>query len=183
MPTGWATHKQGAGTASQFKGITACKPLASVVNAALLTVPHRLSAEFSDPTSATQTTMAANTAYAFKDVATAGSYLAAYRGSSVPACFTQSLQRAVKGSLNGLTGTVSVAPLTNLAGLGDDEVGYSLTLTTSAQGQQETLYGDLVAIRVGRAVLVFNFQNLGAELPTGPTIIRATTSRVAPLAT
>lgn len=183
VPTGWAAHKQGAGTAAQFKGVTACKQLAPVVNAALLTVPHRLSSEFSDPTSGTQTTMVANTAYAFKDVAAADSYLAAYRGSSVPACFTQALQRAVKGSLNGLTGTVSVAPLTNLAGLGDDEVGYLLTLTISAQGQQETLYADLVAVRVGRAVLGLKFQNLGAELPMGLTIIRSATSRVAPLAT
>ena len=183
VPPGWGAHKQGAGTAAQLKGITACKQLATVVNAASLTVPHRMSQAFSDPTSSTQTTLVANTAYAFKDVASAEGYLAAYRGSSVPTCFTQALQRSVKGSLNGLTGTISVAPLTNLAGLGDAEVGYSLTLTISAQGQQETLYDDLVAVQVGRAVLGFNFQNLGAELPTGPTIIRSATSRVAPLAT
>jgi hypothetical protein len=181
--TGWVAHKQGAGTAAQFKGVTVCKQLATVVNAASLTVPHRASSSYSDPASSTQTTMVANTAYAFKDVAAADSYLGAYRGSSVPTCFMQALQRAVKGSLNGLTGTINVAPLTNLAGLGDAEVGYSLTLTISAQGQQETLYDDLVAVRVGRAFLGFNFQNLGAELPTGPAIIRATTSRVAPLAT
>jgi hypothetical protein len=180
---GWAAQKQGPGTATQFKGIAACKPLATVVAAAARTVPHRASSSYSDPTSSTQSTMVANTAYAFKDVAAADSYLGAYRGSSVSTCFTQALQRAVKGSLNGLTGTINVAPLTNLTGLGDAEVGYSLTLTISAQGQQETLYDDLVAVRVGRAFLGFNFQNLGAELPTGPTIIRTTTSRVAPLAT
>jgi hypothetical protein len=183
VPPGWVAHKQGAGTAAQFKGVTACKQLATVVNAASLTVPHRMSSSFSDPMSSTQTTMVANTVYAFHDVAAADSYLAAYRGSSVPTCFTQALQRAVKGSLNGLTGTISVAPLTSVAGLGDAEVGYSLTLTISAQGQQETLYDDLVAVRVGRAFLGFNFQNLGAELPIGPMIIRTTTSRVAPLAT
>ena len=81
-----------------------------MVNAASLTVPLRMSQAFSDPTSSTQTTMVANTAYAFKDVAAADGYLAAYRGSSVPTCFTQALQRAVKGSLNGLTGTISVVP-------------------------------------------------------------------------
>jgi hypothetical protein len=182
VPPGWAAHKQGPGTAAQFKGITACKQLATVVNAASLTVPHRASSSYSDPTSSTQTTMVANTAYAFKDVAAADSYLGAYRGSTVPSCFTLALQRAVKGSLNGLTGTINVAPLTSLAGLGDAEVGYSLTLTISAQGQQETLYDDLVAVRVGRAFLGFNFQSLGAELPTGPAIIRAATNRVAPLA-
>jgi hypothetical protein len=182
-PTGWIAHKQGAGTGPQFKGIAACKQLGTVVNAALLTVPHRLSSEFSDPTSGSQTTVMANTAYAFKDVAAADSYVAAYRGTNVPTCFSQSAQRAVKGSLHGLTATINVSPLTNLAGLGDGEVGYSVTLTVSAQGQQQTFYDDLVAVRVGRAVLGFNFQNLGAELPAGPAIIRQTTSRVAPLAT
>jgi hypothetical protein len=183
VPAGWVAHKQGAGTATRFKGIAACKDLAPVLNAALLTVPHRLSAEFSDPSSGTQTTRVANTAYAFKDEGVAAHYVAAYRATSVPTCFTKSLQRAVRSSLQGANATIGVAPLTNLAGLGDDEVGYSVTLTVSTQGQPQTLYNDIVAIRVGRAVLGFNFQSLGAELPMGPAIIRQASNRVAPLST
>lgn len=183
VPAGWVAHKQGAGTATRFKGIAACKDLAPVLNAALLTVPHRLSTEFSDPTSGTQTTLVSNTAYAFKDDTAAARYVAAYRATSVPTCFTKSLQRAVQSSLQGAKATISVASLTNLAGLGDDEAGYSVTLTVPTQGQPQTLYDDIVAVRVGRAILGFNFQNLGAELPMGPTIIRQAASRVAPLAT
>jgi hypothetical protein len=183
VPAGWVAHKQAPGTATRFKGIAACKDLAPVLNAALTTVPHRASAEFSDPTSATQTTLVANTAYAFKDDAAAVRYVAAYRATNVPTCFTKSLQRAVRSSLQGANATIAVAPLTNLAGLGDDEVGYSVTLTVPTQGQPQTLYDDIIAVRVGRAVLGFNFQNLGAELPMGPAIIRQASSRVAPLAT
>jgi hypothetical protein len=183
LPAGWVAHKQGAGTATRFKGIAACNDLASVLNAAALKVPHRLSAEFSDPTSGTQTTLVANFAYAFKDEGAAARYVAAYRATSVPTCFTKSLQRAVQSSLQGANATISVASLTNLAGLGDDEVGYSVTLTVPTQGEPQTLYDDIVAVRVGRVILGFNFQNLGAELPMGPAIIRQATSRVAPLAT
>jgi hypothetical protein len=179
----WAAVGANKKTLNQFKGITACKELAPILNAALLTVPHRLSAEFSDPTSGTQTTLAANTAYAFKDDAAAARYVAAYRATSVPTCFTKSLQRAVQSSLQGASATISVALLTNLAGLGDDEVGYSVTLTVPTPGQPQTLYDDIVAVRVGRAILSFNFQNLGGELPMGPAIIRQATSRAAPLAT
>jgi hypothetical protein len=73
----------------------------------------------------------------------------------------------VQSSLQGASATISVPLLTNLAGLGDDEVGYSVTLTVPTPGQPQTLYDDIVAVRVGRAILSFNFQNLGGELPMG----------------
>lgn len=184
VPPGWVSHKQGGATTGQFKGIAACKDVAPALNAPLSAVPHRVSPEFSDPTSGTQTTLAANTGFAFKDAAAAAQYLAVYRRSSIPGCFTTSLQRSVGPSLQGAQATIGVTPLTNLAGLGDDEVGYSVTLTIAAPGApSETLYDDVIAVRVGRAVLDFRFLNLESELPVGPPIVRQATSRVAPLAT
>lgn len=183
VPAGWTSQKQNGGSGPRYTRTAACKSLATVVNGAARTVPHRLSPDFSDPAVATQTTLAANAAYAFKDVTAAGGYLDAYRAAGVPACFAQALLRALKGSLQGGSPTVNVAPLTNLAGLGDDEVGYSVALTVSAQGQRETLYEDIIEVRVGRAVLGFNFQNLGVEFPSAAAIIRPAASRVAPLAT
>jgi hypothetical protein len=184
VPPGWVSHKQASGSANRFQGIAECKDVAPTLNAALRTVPHRVSAEFSDPTSGTQTTLAANTVFAFKDMAAAARYVATYRRPSIPGCFTKSLQRAVGSSLQGAQSTIAVTPLSNLAGLGDDEVGYSVALTVSAPGApSETLYDDIVTVRVGRAVLDFTFQNLDAELAVGPPVIRQVSSRVAPLAT
>ncbi|HSO95145.1 MAG TPA: hypothetical protein VLV81_03805 [Acidimicrobiia bacterium] len=183
VPAGWVSQKQTVGSGARYKGIPACKSFATVLNATTLTVPHRLSPEFSDPASATRTTLAANTAYAFHDATAAGRYLDAYRAARVAACLTQALQPAVKGSVPGASPTVSVVPLTDLAGLGDDAVGYRLTVTASSQGTSQTLYADIVDVRVGRAVLGFTFQNLGADLPSAVSIIRPPSNRVAPLAT
>jgi hypothetical protein len=165
----------------RFKGVSACKQLAAVTNAALITVPHRLSQQFADPSGVQ--TMVASIAYAFKDVATATRYVAGFKSSTTPACYAKAVEHSVQSSLQGAPATVGVSPLTTLAGIGDDSVGHSVTLTVTAQGQAQTLYDDIVIVRSGRAVVTFNVQNADAELPTLPAIVRQVVNRVAPLAT
>jgi hypothetical protein len=127
--------------------------------------------------------MVASIAYAFKDVATATRYVAGFKSSTTPACYAKAVEHSVQSSLQGAPATVGVSPLTTLAGIGDDSVGDSVTLTVTAQGQAQTLYDDIVIVRSGRAVVTFNVQNADAELPTLPAIVRQVVNRVAPLAT
>jgi hypothetical protein len=75
-------------------------------------------------------------------------------------------------------GTPTVSPITDLQGVGDENVGYEIVVNLTIQGQDLVLYWDLVYVRVGRAAVHFVFNNAGQRLPQGRGIMDAVITRV-----
>jgi hypothetical protein len=156
-----------------FPSGAACRTLASAERAARRS-PHAVSPQFSDPASG-NTTEADNTVYAFASAVGAHRYLAAYEASTASACLQLVLTEAV-----GASATATVAPLTTqLAGLGDESAGYEGTVQgTNGAGQTVALVADIVAVRVGRAVTVFEFLSANQQIAAGPTIVNTVVKRL-----
>ena len=76
-----------------------------------------------------------------------------------------------------------MSPITDLQGVGDAATGYEGVGTVTSGGQTIDLYIDLLAIRVGRAVVDFEFTNPGQRTSQGPDIVNAVINRVASLST
>jgi len=92
--------------------------------------------------------------------------LAAYSGSKVTSCLTQSLQDSMARDANGATvSNLSVTPATKPSG-GDGGFAYHVTATVMAQGQQVQLTVDVLAVLVGRAEL--NVSSFGIGNQTVP---------------
>jgi hypothetical protein len=175
VPPKWVAAKQSSST-SQFSGVSACRAINTVEAAAKRRVPRALSRQYGDPESA-GTTVSDDTVYAFPNAKAAGRYLAAYQSSSAAPCLQAVLATAV-----GSAGTATVVPLTaQLRGLGDANAGYEGTIQgTSHQGQPVALVADLVTVRVGRAVVTFEFLNANQQIPEGPGIVDAVVRRLEP---
>jgi len=173
VPTTWAAVKQSS-TASPYTGVSPCRAINAAEETAKRRVPRARSPEFTDTQSA-GTTMADDTVYAFPNVTAAGRYLSVYQASSTGLCLQTVLAKAV-----GPAGTATVAPLTaQLQGLGDANAGYEGTIQgTSQQGQPIALVADLVAVRVGRAVVTFEFLNANVQIPDGPGIVDTVVRRL-----
>ena len=152
----------------------ACHTLATAERRARRS-PHAVSPQFSDPQSG-NTTEADNTVYAFANAAAARWYLAAYADPSASGCFRLVLTEAV-----GPSATVAIAPLTaQLAGLGDEQAGYEGTVQgTNGAGQPVALIADVAAVRVGRAVTVFEFLSANEQIAAGPAIVDTVVHRLA----
>lgn len=67
------------------------------------------------------------------------------------------------------------SPITNLQGAGDDNVGYEGVIRVPGQA---SIVGDFVAIRAGRAAMLFSCLNDGAQLRQAPQIVNAVINRV-----
>jgi hypothetical protein len=173
VPTTWGSKKQSS-TASVYTGLSPCRQINTAETAANRRVPRARSAQFDDPQSA-GTTLADDTVYAFPSASAAGRYLAAYQASSAAPCLQTVLAKAV-----GSAGTATVVPLTaQLQGLGDANAGYEGTIQgTNHQGQAIALVADLVTVRVGRAVVTFEFLNANVQIPQGPGIVDAVVRRL-----
>jgi hypothetical protein len=115
--------------------------------------------------------------YAFKNTSGADKFFGIYQASEVATCIEKATAKVLRSRTGA--GEPSVSPITNLEGVGDAAVGYEITIPISAQGQSATVYLDLIAARVGRAVVGFNFSNLDASIPEGPGIVQAVLGRVA----
>jgi len=173
VPSTWVAAKQSA-TTSPYTGLSPCRQINAAERAARRTAPRALSPQFTDSESA-GTTMADDTVYAFPTVRAASRYLSAYQASGAAPCLQTVLAKAV-----GSAGTATVAPLTTqLQGLGDANAGYEGTIQgTSQQGQPIALIADLVTVRVGRAVVTFEFLNANVQIPDGPGIVDAVVRRL-----
>jgi hypothetical protein len=173
VPTTWVASKQSS-TTSPYTGVSPCRAINAADRVAKRQAPRALSPQFSDSESA-GTTMADNTVYAFPNVTAAVRYLSIYQAGSAGLCLQTVLAKAV-----GTAGTATVAPLTaQLQGLGDANAGYEGTIQgTSQQGQPIALVADLVVVRVGRAVVTFEFLNANVQVPDGPGIVDAVVRRL-----
>jgi hypothetical protein len=172
VPSTWATAKQTDVGSRNFSGIKSCKGIVTALNTAHR-VPRALSQQFSDP-APNSNAFAQNTINAFKDVKSASQYLAAYKASSALTCYQEAYKKATRGQ-----GQLTLAPITDLQGVGDDRAGYEASITiTSQTGQPVHVIADIVVVRVGRAAVVFNLANNDVSLPNRPAIVNAVVGRL-----
>jgi hypothetical protein len=174
VPAAW-TSERGGSSGRALRGIRECRKINSAVESARKKEPRARSREFQDPVSQ-GTTSAENAVYAFKNDNAATRFIATYQGSDADACFDKAAAKVA--SEQPTADTPSVAPITDLQGVGDEAIGYEIVVTFSQSGQSFTLYLDIVAVRVGRAVLGFNFSNIGSRITEGPDIVNAVVERV-----
>lgn len=175
VPPDW-TSKKATSSDRAYRGIPECKQLKSVVDNAKKKVPRAQSRKFSEPASR-GTTAAESTVYSFKKISDAQNFIAVYQASDASTCLEKAAAKVASGQASA--GEPTVSPVTDLEGVGDDAVGYEIQVPFSTRGQSATLYIDLIAVRVGRAFIGFNFSNLEASIPGGPLIVQGVVARVA----
>ena len=175
VPAEW-TSKRSKSSGDALRGLKECKKINSAVAAAKRDEPRARSREFADPVLANATT-AENAVYVFADKKSAGKFVSAYKGSAATACFNR-LGTEVERNRPAAT-PPSVAPITDLQGVGDEAVGYEIATTFTQNGGSATLYIDFIVVRVGRAALGFAFTNVDARITQGPDIVNAVVQRVA----
>jgi hypothetical protein len=175
VPAEW-TSKKGKSSGDALKGLKECKKINTAVAAAKQDDPRARSREFADPVAENAKT-AENAVYAFPDKKSAGSFVAAYKGSAATACFNKLGSEVARG--RPTAGPPTVSPITDLQGVGDEALGYEIAATFTQNGGTATLYIDFIVVRVGRAALGFVFSNVGARIPEGPSIVTAVVQRVA----
>lgn len=174
VPSDWTSKKAGSDSSS-FSGTPECREIKAAVDKAKKNTPRRRSRDF-EP-SGSSATSAQDTVYAFKNVSGATNFFANYSDSTANACFEALANELASGEPTA--GTPAVAPITDLQGVGDEAVGYEITVPYAAGGESTTLYVDFVVVRHGRVVLGFGFSNRDERIPEGPPIVRAVVGRVA----
>jgi hypothetical protein len=171
VPSTWTSAKQADAGTKGFKGIASCKQIVAATDTARRG-PRALSLSFGD-TAPTSAAGAQDTVYAFKNVKAAQQYVVAYEASKAAKCFQDAFNRATSGS------QATVTPITDLQGVGDQAVGDQASVTgTDQNGRAVHVIDDLVGVRVGRAIVVFNFGNNDVRLPQGVAIVQAVVSRL-----
>lgn len=102
------------------------------------------------------------------------SFAAAYAGPQGRACVQGVADKVAKQA----SGTAVVTPLTDVAAVGDQAVGYEFQITAPNHGALITGVSDLVVVRVGPAVIGFQFQNAVRALPERMSIVNAVVTRL-----
>ena len=174
VPSDWTSKKASSSSDEQLRS-PECREIKAAVDKAKKNTPRRRSRDF-EP-SESSATSAQDTVYAFKNVSGATNFFANYSDSSANACF-EALANELANS-QPEAGTPGVAPITDLQGVGDEAVGYEITVPYTVSGQSTTLYVDFVVVRQGRVVLGFGFSNRDERIPEGPPIVQAVVGRVA----
>jgi hypothetical protein len=174
VPAEWTSTK-GDSSGDALKGIRDCKKINSAVAEARENEPRTRSRDFSDPVPQNATS-AENAVYAFENAKAARKFVAAYKGSAANTCFERLAAEVAKDRPTASPPTV--APITDLQGVGDEALGYEIAATFTQEGGTATLYIDFVVVRVGRAVLGFGFTNVDVRIPQGPEIVNAVVQRV-----
>jgi hypothetical protein len=172
VPSTWVAAKQADSGSKNYKGIAACKQIAAAMDSAHRG-PRALSPQFTDP-APTSNALAQDTVYAFKSVKVAQQYLAPYEASNAASCYQQAFTRASGGH-----GQITVTPITNLQGVGDQAVGLEASITgTDQSGQPVHVIADVIGVRVGRGFAGFNFLNNRVVIPQGVAIVNAAVARL-----
>lgn len=175
VPAEW-TSKRGTPGGDALKSLRECKKINTAFAAANKDEPRARSREFTDPVPEHGTT-AENAVYAFQNKKDAGKFVSAYKGSAATACFER-LGAEVERNQPAAT-PPAVSPITDLQGVGDQALGYEIAATYTQNGGEATLYIDYIAVRVGRAAMIFVFANVDARITQGPDIVNAVVQRVA----
>ncbi len=175
VPPRWTKGPHPKKNDQSLRGIPSCKTVIAADAAAERGAPQARSATFSDPTNGGRTTSAENTVFVFKNAAAASRFIAVYATNDASECLRASVGRQI-----GSQATTTVSPIGDLGNLGDSRVGDEIVVQGAASnGQPVSLYADVVFVRVGRAVVGFDFLNLNARLPPGPGVVGTVVNRLA----
>jgi hypothetical protein len=175
VPADW-TSERGETGARALRGIRECKKINAALDAAKKNEPQARSREYEDP-AVQGTTAAEDTVHVFKNASAATRFLSSFQGSGANACFDEAAAKIA--SDEPTAGTPTVAPITDLQGVGDEAVGYEIVIPYTQGDRSFSVYLDLVAVRVGRTALRFSFSNIGGRISQGPDIVNAVVERVA----
>lgn len=174
VPAGWKSKKSSS-SENNLKGISECKQIKSAVDNAKKKVARADSRDFEDP-AANAGASAENTVYAFKDATAASKFVANFQGDTAAECLRKGLARNTKEV--DTAGSARISAITNLEGVGDEAVGYEMTINFAVDNPT-TAYLDFIAVRVGRAFVGFGFTNLGESIPEGSAIVQTVLARIA----
>jgi hypothetical protein len=175
VPAEWTSKKADTG-GGELKGIRDCRKINSAIAAARRDEPRAMSREFADPVRENGRE-AANAVFAFDKAKAAGRFVGVFEGSGATACFEKLGEQIVRNQ--PATGPPTVSPITDLQGVGNEALGYEIAATYTQAGGTATLYIDYIAVRVGRAAMLFVFTNVDARIPQGRDIVSAVVQRVA----
>ena len=174
VPAEWTSKRTSGDEAT--KGIKQCKKINTAIAETKKDEPRALSRQFLDAVEQTRS-QAENVVYAFSNKKAAGKFMSVFEGSASTTCF-EALGAEVARNRPAV-GTPAVEPITDLQGVGDQALGYEITINLTQSGGTATYYIDFVFVRVGRAAVAFGFANVGARIPQGPDIVNAVVQRVA----
>jgi hypothetical protein len=139
------------------------------------TVPQRYPRPFVGETSSGSSARVEDATYVFRDAAAAGGALDVFHAATAMTCLQATQQDLLMQSGSELT-VVGTSPIPEFAGVGDDSTGYEMV--AADQDQTMTLYTDVVAVRVGRAVLVFKFETFDEAFAQRRNVVHAVATRV-----
>jgi hypothetical protein len=176
VPPTFQAKKPTDSLSKDLKRASACKALASAVDAAKKAATRKLSPQFEDPT-ANSYTYADNTAYVFKSATGAQSLLAGFQATDAPTCLQATTEKGLGKALKGLRVSVTVTTVNNLTGVGDGAIGYEANVNLAGKGPSVTLIIDFVGVQVGRAFLGFTFGNQDHTISNGLGMINAVVDR------
>jgi len=176
VPSSWTPSPQQDTGSQDLRGIAACTQIQSVMDAAGKSVPSRRSSTFTDPASPDAASRAEDVVLAFKRVSAASKYVQAYQSPRAGTCYLNAVEHT--NSASGL----HVSPIPGLQGVGDAIAGYEVAASAPIQGQRLAVLFDVIVVRVGRAIVRFQFVSIGSRIAQGATILLAVINRVAPLA-
>jgi hypothetical protein len=154
----------------RVEGIGPCAATRAALSAANRGASRAFSRKFVAPD---QIGAAQDVVFVGRNDGAAQSFAAAYDGSQGQACVQAVVDKVAKQA----SGTAVVAPLTDLAGLGDQALGYEFRISAPNHGALVTGVYDLVVVRVGRAVTGFQFQNAILPLSARMSIVSAVVTR------
>jgi hypothetical protein len=154
----------------RVEGIGACAATRAALNAANRGASRAFSRKFVAPD---QIGAAQDVVFVGRNDSAAQSFAAAYDGSQGQTCVQAVVDKIAKQA----SGTAVVTRLTDLAGLGDQALGYQFLISAPNHGALVTGVSDLVVVRVGRAVTGFQFQNAILPLPERTSIVSAVVTR------
>jgi hypothetical protein len=176
VPSGWTPSKQSDSNLKPYRKVAACKQFVAAVDALGRGGPQKLSPTFTDDASPNQLTTAQDRVLALKSTGAASKAFKALRAAPAQNCLAQ-----VAGKAGGAQSRVDVTDISSeLQGAGNDSLGYEVTLhATDQSGAPVTAVLDLVAVRVGRAFVNFDFGNQDVRLPQAPAIVNAVVNRLA----
>jgi hypothetical protein len=177
VPSGWtSTTAEKNPALLRVDGIGACASTRAALSAANRGASHAYSRKFVAPD---QIGAAQDVVFVGRNDRAAQSFAAAYEGPQGQTCVQAVVDKVAKQA----SGTALVTPLTNLAGVGDQALGFEFQITAPVRGAHVTGVYDLIVIRVGRAVTGFQFQNVVQALPERMSIVDAVVTRLRAVAT
>jgi hypothetical protein len=155
----------------RVEGIAACAATRAALSAANRGASRAFSRKFVAPD---QIGAAQDVVFVGRNGGAAQSFTAAYDGPQGQACVQAVVDKIAKQA----SGTAVVTPFTDLAGLGDQALGYEFLISAPNHGAVVTGVYDLIVVRVGRAVTGFQFQNAILPLPERTSIVNAVVTRI-----